>query len=565
LFKEEELYRRIESFEKDLKSRFNYDFIEIDNITKDINRRMKIPGTVNKKDENQVENRIAKIIYYKLDCHHDDRDNVESLNNYEVTPIKTVVSEENKPKIEQSNEKLNYRLNKILKSRKENDKEFKNTFYAKNLEELFSGDRSKAEQSLVNSLVFRGFRTFEEVNCAMCKSSIGKWIESKDQYKELTFKKAIDLYQQKINEKKDRKQSFESSFEKYIIYMLNDDYKTKYLIHNNLTGKYTIKNGNDSLTDYMYITLQNDKVNLNELNIYYPDSSSKIKNLLFDFIQDYNFVKSINDISFKPINLLEFEENGKVFYNTYRPTQYLSINPNEEDIILIRDCPYIYDLLYNICGKESGGVDYMLKLLAFILQNPHIKTEKLVVLFGEEGSGKGIFFNEILKPLFEDYAIQVNQHTMDAQYNEYLSQKLVVYFNEVENKKENVNIIKNYVTEKSLMINEKYGGMRPETSYFTIFADVNGNNPITAGERRTVYFKSKTLGGSFKKSDELGQIFVREIPKELIKFAQYLKNLEVTHKEIRLGYETQAKKDVLDNVKTIEKEFVDLMMEYDTL
>jgi len=566
LIKEEELFRRIESFEKDLKNQFNQDFIEIDNITKDLNRRMKIAGTINKKDEHQIEDRVSKILYFNEEYNHDDIDNQNALEEYEVAPIKIVVSKEKKVEklVNEDDIKLNYRLEAFLKSRKPKDVEFKKTFNAENLDALFSGDRSAAEQSIVNSLYFRGFRSLNSVSYCMQKCKIGKWQEANQGYRETTFDKAEKFYLQKKEERQNKKESFEENFIRYTIYLLEKEAKTKYIVHDNQNQKYVIKHGNDSLADYLYLKLQQDKVDLNELNNYYPDSNQKPKNLLLDFIQDKGFVKTISNYGFKPVAEIEFEEDGNKLYNTYRETQYLALSSNDEDINLSEDCPCINDLLLNVAGKDKEGREYLLKLLAFMLQNPHIKTEKLVVLYGEEGSGKGITFNHIIKPLLVEYAIALSQDILDSPYNGSLSQKICVYFNEVENKKENENILKSWITEPTIQINEKYGGMRNERSYFTIFADVNGNNPITAGNRRTVYFKSRTLGGSFKKSQELGEKYVAAIPKELPKFAQYLKNLEVTHSEIRAGYDTQAKKDVLDNVKTLEQQFIDMLDQYES-
>lgn len=565
LFKANNLSRIIETFEKDLKTQFNYDFIEIDNITKDINRRMKVPGTINKKDENQVEDRVAKIIYYKEDCKYDDRDNYLALSKYEPTPLKIIVSEDNKPIVSGDDSWTLKRLNNYLNSKKEKDKEFKDTYNGKNLDSSFAGDRSSAEQSLVNMLYFRGFRTFEEIDLCMNKSIIGKWKEGNKGYKNLTFNKARDFYNEKIAIKKEKKSSFESSFHKFQIYLLTDEAKSKYLVHNTEDKEYVIRSGKDCLIDYLYPLLQQEKVDLNQLSLYYPESNSKTKNLLLDFIEDSGFIKLINNINFKPFVCDTYKEENKVYYNTYRPTQYLSMTKTEKEIDLSHKCENINFLLLNLTGGDKKGRDYLIKLLAFMVQNPHIKTGKLICFFGAEGAGKGIFYNQIVKTIFERYAVSITQDLLDSPYNGYLSEKLAIYFNEVENKKENSNLLKNWITEPSISINEKYGGQREEKSFFTVFADVNGNNPITAGERRTVYFKSKTLGGSYKKAEEIGQKLVEEIPKEINYLVEYLMNLNVTHKEVREGYTTQAKQDVLDNIKTVEQQFIDLMKEYDSL
>ena len=564
LWKSQELYLRIESLEKDLKEHFNIDIVQIDNITKDINRRMKIAGTINKKDEQQIEDRVSRILYLKEDYKHDDRDNYLALiSNYEPQLIKSIVNTVQAEVIVNVDDtKVLYKLNSILTSKKDKDKEFIKTFNGLNLNELYAGDRSSAEQYVVNSLYAKGFRDFKQMEICMNKCKLGKWQESQMQYRELTFKKAKEKIDLQVEDKNHKKSSFEAALSNYKIYLLRDRSSSSYLIHDKNIDSWYMKEGENNLSSQLYAELQQQKVDFNILNLYYPESNSRPKQLLNNYIEDNGLIEPIDNINFKPIDNLIFIEDNKKYFNTYRPTRYLSMSRIQDNINLVNDCPNILLLLNNVCGNKKDSLDYFIKLLAFMLQNPHIKTEKLIIFYGEEGSGKGLTFNLIIKSLFDKYAITLNQNDLESKFNKQMSQKIAIYFNEVQNNPAVENILKNWITEPYLTINEKNVNERQERSYFTIFADVNGNNPIQAGERRTVYFKSKTLGGSHKKSQELGLKFVECIPKEMDKFAQYLKNLEVTHSEIRKGCDNLAKSDVLDNALTVDKQFVNSFNDY---
>lgn len=63
------------------------------------------------------------------------------------------------------------------------------------------GQRSEQEQSLVNLLVFKGVLDFDTVNKIMLTSMTGKWKESPESYRKLTYNKALEFFQKKQQEK----------------------------------------------------------------------------------------------------------------------------------------------------------------------------------------------------------------------------------------------------------------------------------------------------------------------------------------------------------------------------
>lgn len=68
------------------------------------------------------------------------------------------------------------------------DRKLADLFYGKKpIEGLRDQSRSGREMSLVCKLVFYGF-TFDQVDCVLRKSKIGKWASMTDAYRERTYR-----------------------------------------------------------------------------------------------------------------------------------------------------------------------------------------------------------------------------------------------------------------------------------------------------------------------------------------------------------------------------------------
>jgi hypothetical protein len=203
-----EIYRRLLAIETKLREKLNElndVIVNIDFITKDVVRRVKVTGTLNKKDENQAEDRICKIIY-KAD------DYAEEANNkafFKIEPVKSeqkvtapqgkesyavvaesqaVLPDEEVSRIINKDEKLKALFNGNVECHGEDKPlEFKDG-------KIYSKSRSEGEYSLVLGLVMNGIRNFEQINDIMMRCKIGKWQEDKrGGYRMMTFKKALSF------------------------------------------------------------------------------------------------------------------------------------------------------------------------------------------------------------------------------------------------------------------------------------------------------------------------------------------------------------------------------------
>lgn len=199
-----EIYGRLVALENALRTKIkemNDDIVNIDFITKDAVRRVKLPGTINKKDVNQAEDRVCKMIY-KADDYAEEQNNkaflaieptIEKTNISERSSItvqesQTVMPEPEVARIFEQDPKLKALFEgNIVAHGEDKPLEFKDG-------KIYCKSRSEAENSLVSGLVSHGIRNFEQINQIMIQAKIGKWQEDRrGGYRKKTFEKALSF------------------------------------------------------------------------------------------------------------------------------------------------------------------------------------------------------------------------------------------------------------------------------------------------------------------------------------------------------------------------------------
>lgn len=93
-------------------------------------------------------------------------------------------------------------------------------------------------------------------------------------------------------------------------------------------------------------------------------------------------------------------------------------------------CPHIHRVLYHICGNGDLEYEWFINWLAFTIQTRK-KVETAWVFSGVPGTGKGIFFERILRPIIgEKYATKKRLDHLEEQFNAYLQQTLFLVYEE---------------------------------------------------------------------------------------------------------------------------------------
>ena len=132
----------------------------------------------------------------------------------------------------------------------------------------------------------------------------------------------------------------------------------------------------------------------------------------------------------------------------------------------------ILALLESLCGAEDQVdecVAWILRWLAFPLQNPGAKMQTALLMFGEkQGTGKSLFFQDVVAPIYGDYGTVASQHQLDSTFTAWRSRKLFVLFEEVlsrDDKYSHNGTLKYMITGKSMSINQKNLPERTERNH----------------------------------------------------------------------------------------------------
>lgn len=359
----------------------------------------------------------------------------------------------------------------------------------------------------------------------------------------------------------------------YEFYNLDGEKNTTYIILDKNLNNMIIKAGDSSFKDFLLLRITNNHINrkddkkellinYNFLKLY---GNNSFDNLLLNFVKEHCSIKNVWHINFKPVKEKLFYEDQLLYINKYKGNKYLNLEREDHKYNIEKHCPNINFLLNNLTGNDSKGKEYLIKYLAFILQNPHIRTQKMILLAGDQGAGKGRFKDLILRPLFEKYISDINGLALDRPYNSFLKNCIVLWIDEIQYKKEHINPLKNWITEDYVYISNKYGTEETTKIYCNLIVTSNENKPIGINGRRLVYFRSKVLGGSNDKAQVIGEKLTKKIPLELDIFATILKSIDIDFDYINKGYDTQAKRDLEESLLSLEDQFIRELNEYEDI
>lgn len=266
----------------------------------------------------------------------------------------------------------------------------------------------------------------------------------------------------------------------------------------------------------------------------------------------------LDNLGYKPTNELIFKDGKKEFFNVYEESQLLQ----KKNELEIKSFDNIKKLIMNLVSNNENEYNYIIKWLAWQIQNPLQRLPTSIILQGEHGTGKTKFCELVLKPIFENNFCEIGQADINKEYNDYILGKQIIVANEVihnDNKFLVPDKLKNYVTDEFLSINRKF----KDTIYVRNYAHwiFVTNNPvplkIEKGDRRYSVFKSKKLNNG---RELIGNLLLNhEI--EIKSFLRYLLDLEVTFMEVSEPLHNEAKTDIIKMSQNSVEEFLDFAEE----
>lgn len=225
----------------------------------------------------------------------------------------------------------------------------------------------------------------------------------------------------------------------------------------------------------------------------------------------------------------KFDKKNKEF-NLFTPTEYMFYQRNNDKIDLQNDCPYINTLLSNLI-PDNNERDHFINWLSTAF-NTRDKLRTAWLFKGGQGSGKNLFFDKVIVPLFgKRHTSIVDDDRLQSDFNAYMMNKLMIAFNEVANEENKVkrsvkSKIKAIITDTQIIINQKNVKTFEIENCANVMFFSNEVVPVLIeyDDRR---FNVVQTGGKlnevhlFKTNPNL---FINKLSEELDNFAQYLVN-----------------------------------------
>lgn len=125
------------------------------------------------------------------------------------------------------------------------------------------------------------------------------------------------------------------------------------------------------------------------------------------------------------------------------------------------ECQCILDMLEYLCSQERNADEvyqWLLRWMAYPLQNPGAKMSSAVIMHGPQGTGKSAVFQTLAR-IYGDYATVLNQRGLEDRFNaDWAENKLFILAEEVVTRQEMWHIkneLKELVTGEWIRVNPK--------------------------------------------------------------------------------------------------------------
>lgn len=153
------------------------------------------------------------------------------------------------------------------------------------------------------------------------------------------------------------------------------------------------------------------------------------------------------------------------------------------------ECKLIIAHLLRLCGGDDELASWIMKWIAYPFQHPGAKMRSSVVMHGEEGTGKNIFWEDVIGKLYGEYGVVITQSQIESQFTGWVSRKLYAVADEVVSRSEKMHVkgrLKYYVTGGKVSVNEKNLPERFEDNFMNFVFLSNEIMPLALdmGDRR---------------------------------------------------------------------------------
>lgn len=145
------------------------------------------------------------------------------------------------------------------------------------------------------------------------------------------------------------------------------------------------------------------------------------------------------------------------------------------------ECRKIMELAHHLCGGDVAIMAWLMRWLAYPLKHPGAKMRTSIVVHGDEGSGKNLFFETVVKRIYGEYGGVIGSEQLENQFNEWASKKLFVVADEVITRSElraTKGRLKKLISGDTVFINPKNLAQREEANHMNFVFLSNELQPL---------------------------------------------------------------------------------------
>ncbi|MGK9154728.1 DUF5906 domain-containing protein [Acinetobacter radioresistens] len=161
-------------------------------------------------------------------------------------------------------------------------------------------------------------------------------------------------------------------------------------------------------------------------------------------------------------------------------------------------CQPIIKLLYHTCNGENEVVQWILKWLAYPLQNQGSKMATSILMHGEiQGAGKSLFFGKVMREIYGKYCVTLGQNGLESIYTDWAEQKLYCLFEEIFNNKSKygmMGLIKHMITGDTIRIEKKFMSGYEQSNHINCVFLSNDTQPLPLEEKDRRFLVVKPCG-----------------------------------------------------------------------
>lgn len=243
-------------------------------------------------------------------------------------------------------------------------------------------------------------------------------------------------------------------------------------------------------------------------------------------------------IEFNPTTNETFNADRQ-WINVFKPTSYMTMTPKSTANIP----PTIDRVLTSITGDDDMMKNHFINWLAFIFQFRE-KTQTAWVMGGNEGTGKGVFFEHVLRPLFGyDHTRLLMLAALKDTFNDWEAETLIACIDEVyvdESDKQIPEKLRNKITEHITDLRGMHAKRMQVKNYLNLI--LYSNRPdmmkIPHSDRRY-----NVCPPQLKRLD-LNESDILQIGVELPEFASFLHNYQVDRHKAHRAIDNEAKQNM---------------------